>query len=340
MPKFYEILPEATENQEAFIFDHGKTVNGVLKYKDDLTSYGWNIKQFNRVHVGAYVLSRHPGKLTKDRKFEIYAGGRVESISKPDEEGNVVAIISHPFNIIPPIKQGDVTLETYEWKSKKKKPGSWEHFWNQYGMNTISYEDFKGLLENANCVAADTEVVSDEEDLTKEDVDAMQEDDAKGFTVKLEGDGIYHKKTKGKYKGIAKRPDYDKIQKAKNKTGALGEEIVMDFLTEEAKEIGAKVPVHVSKDEGDGLGYDIRAWDAEGNEIHIEVKTSKKNYIDGFELTYNEMTASSDNKYKYYVYRIYNLNSKTKECVLKIFEGPFNDDNYKMVTTKAAVYQK
>lgn len=339
MPKFYEILPEAVDGQEAFILDHGKTVDGVLKYKDDMTSYGWCTKQFNKMHVGAYVLSRRPGKLTKDRRFEIYAGGYVESISEADDEGNVIAVISHPFNIIPPIKQGDESLESYEWKSKKRKQGSWEHFWNQYGMNTISYEDFKGLLENANCVAADTEVISEEEDLTKEDVDALLEEEAKGFTITLEGDGKYLK-AKGKYKGIARKPDYDKIQKAKNKTGALGEEIVMDFLVMKAEKIGAKAPVHVSKDEGDGLGYDIRAWDAEGNELHIEVKATKKNYIDGFEMTYNEIAASLDKKYKYYVYRLYGLNTVTKECDLKVFEGPFIEDNYNIVTTKAAIYKK
>ena len=87
MADFTSILPAAVSEQEAFILDHGKKVDGVLKYKDDLTSYGWNIRQFNKMHVGAFVLNRRPGKLTKDRKFEIYAGGYVESISEPDAEG-------------------------------------------------------------------------------------------------------------------------------------------------------------------------------------------------------------------------------------------------------------
>ena len=71
MADFTSILPAAVSEQEAFILDHGKKVDGVLKYKDDLTSYGWNIRQFNKMHVGAFVLNRRPGKLTKDRKFEI-----------------------------------------------------------------------------------------------------------------------------------------------------------------------------------------------------------------------------------------------------------------------------
>ncbi|MGT2648393.1 hypothetical protein [Streptococcus uberis] len=34
-----EILPKATIDQQIFILDHGKVVDGVLKYKDDITSY-------------------------------------------------------------------------------------------------------------------------------------------------------------------------------------------------------------------------------------------------------------------------------------------------------------
>ena len=107
MANIFDVIPPVDENSGTFILDHGKVVDGVLKYKDDLTSYGWNIRRYNRLKEGALVLSRRPGKLTKDRKFEIYAGGVVTHISNPDSEGNVVATIDHAFQIIPSIKQGD-----------------------------------------------------------------------------------------------------------------------------------------------------------------------------------------------------------------------------------------
>ena len=69
MQDVFKILPEATEDQKVFIFDYGKKENGELKYKDDITSYEWNTKRFNKVEVGAFILSRIPGKNTKDRKF-------------------------------------------------------------------------------------------------------------------------------------------------------------------------------------------------------------------------------------------------------------------------------
>lgn len=98
MVTFKDLLPEPTESQQAFILDHGKTEDdGQLKYADDAKSYGWNMRQYGKLKAGAVVLNRHPGKITKDRKWEIYGGGYVESISEPDEAGNVTAVITHAF---------------------------------------------------------------------------------------------------------------------------------------------------------------------------------------------------------------------------------------------------
>ncbi|MGF7401856.1 hypothetical protein MTT09_02130 [Campylobacter concisus] len=152
MYKILEILPQATNNQEIFILDHGKSEYGTLKYKDTLTSYEWNIKRYNKLKVGAFVLNRHPCCVTKNKKFEIYAGGYVESISEPDAQGNVTAKISHVFNITPPLRQGDAFLENFKWESKNKRSKSWQYFWSQFGMNQISFEDFLNLTKNLSCL--------------------------------------------------------------------------------------------------------------------------------------------------------------------------------------------
>ena len=68
----------------------------------------------------------------------------------------------------------------------------------------------------------------------------------------------------------------------------------MDLLSKEANEMGAREPIHVPKEEGDGLGYDIRAWDANGNEVHVEVKSSKGKYVDGFDISAREVEASKE----------------------------------------------
>ena len=69
----------------------------------------------------------------------------------------------------------------------------------------------------------------------------------------------YEKSIK-KYRGIAKRVDFERINKSKSRVGALGEEIVFDFLLKKAREEELFDPMHVSKEEGDGIGYDIRYW--------------------------------------------------------------------------------
>lgn len=132
-----ELLPPAVEGQKAFILDHGKIEDdGQLKYADDATSYGWNIHQYGKLKMGAVVLNRHPGKITKDRKWEIYGGGYVESISEPDEDGNVIAVISHAFKIEPPIRQGDSFIENYEWKTPSKKKRKKQIHGCIFGINT------------------------------------------------------------------------------------------------------------------------------------------------------------------------------------------------------------
>lgn len=340
MTKVFDILPKPMKNQEAFILDHGKTENGILKYKDDLTSYGWNVKRFNKLRVGAFVLNRKPGKLNKDRKFEIYSGGVVTHISTPDEEGNVVATIGNVFKIVPPIKQGDDFIEKFEWESKNKKPDSWEHFWNQYGMNTISFSDFTRLVADVNCIPINDDFIPEEKDISEDELKDLVDKEKKGFKVCVENEGKKRKKTVNKFTGIAKKIDFDTINKSKSRVGALGEQIVFEFLKQKAEEEGLIKPVHASKEEGDGLGYDIRYWDKESNEIHVEVKTTTNNYADGFEMTQNEIWASQNPNYKYEIYRIYNLDSSKHECNLTVYEGPINDERFVLETKKVIVYQK
>ena len=130
------------------------------------------------------------------------------------------------------------------------------------------------------------------------------------------------------------------IQKSKNKIGALGEEIVFDFLMALAQQEELDTPIHASKEEGDGLGYDIRYWDKDGKEIHVEVKTTTSSYVDGFEMTRNEIEASLNTNYDYQIYRVYDLQVKTKDCKIKIYKGPVDDEKFILETTKVVVFQK
>ena len=139
---------------------------------------------------------------------------------------------------------------------------------------------------------------------------------------------------------VAKNIDFSKINELKTKIGLLGEELVFHYLLQDSKEKGTRLPIHVSKEEGDGLGYDIRSWDEERNEIHIEVKTTKSPYSDGFEITAHEVESSLLDDYKYFIYRVYNLDIEKETCDIKIYEGPVTNDTFQMNAKVYKIYQK
>jgi len=56
----------------------------------------------------------------------------------------------------------------------------------------------------------------------------------------------------------------------------------------------------------DGEGYDILSFDENGNEICIEVKTTKGNEKTPFYLSQNEKLFFEKNFNKYMIYRLYN----------------------------------
>lgn len=92
--------------------------------------------------------------------------------------------------------------------------------------------------------------------------------------------------------------------------GLAGEELIMKLENERLN--NAKKPlladgiVHVSKDLGDGLGYDILSYDVDGAEKYIEVKTTTLKDINaGFIITANELRVAQKNRTKYWIYRIF-----------------------------------
>jgi len=65
--------------------------------------------------------------------------------------------------------------------------------------------------------------------------------------------------------------------------------------------------VHIAKVEGDGAGYDIRSFTAEGEEKFIEVKTTKAGASTPFYVSLHEVQFAADHTDKYYLYRIFDF---------------------------------
>ena len=113
--------------------------------------------------------------------------------------------------------------------------------------------------------------------------------------------------------------DYEGIAKKNAELGLAGELFVMRYETWRLQKLFPnenKLPTHVSIDEGDGKGYDIRSFDIDGvTPIYIEVKTTEGPYEQAFYLSWNEMEFSDDKLFKkqYRLYRVYDFkNGKGK----------------------------
>jgi hypothetical protein len=98
-------------------------------------------------------------------------------------------------------------------------------------------------------------------------------------------------------------------QRENMRIGDLGELLVMQYEQERMKSLGIKKePIQKSKKEGDGLGYDILSYDENGEEIFIEVKTTKGTFNSPFYITRNELVRSRNNSEKFVLYRLYDYN--------------------------------
>lgn len=147
--KQYEISTES--DVRYFIFD---SKNDHLIYGDkDFEEYHWDQSKYNKVRVGDYFLYRRPQKASEVKnQFYIYGMGKVSLILKSEHENvgesrkrtkPVYAVVTDGYRFKDPILQSD--LENFAW-SFKIRGHSWEHFFQQYGMNEINEKDFCGLL--------------------------------------------------------------------------------------------------------------------------------------------------------------------------------------------------
>lgn len=110
----------------------------------------------------------------------------------------------------------------------------------------------------------------------------------------------------------------EKEQRNRN-LGMLGEEFVLEYekwqLTISGKENLADQVRWVSKEEGDGAGFDILSRNPNGSDKYIEVKTTKLGKETPFFFSRNELLFSQDKPGDYHLYRLFNFNTNAKMFV-------------------------
>lgn len=107
---------------------------------DDYISYAWERARNNKIKTGDVFIYRKTQKLSNNGQFYFYGAGEF-SLVKGNNEATGVISNSHPFK--KPIFQSELEDFTWKWKERGR---TWEHFWNQYGINQITKDDFIGIL--------------------------------------------------------------------------------------------------------------------------------------------------------------------------------------------------
>lgn len=169
-----------------FIFD---SKNDHLIYGDkDFDEYHWDQARNNRPRVGDFFLYRRPQKASEVRgQFYIYGLGKIKSIQSINNADDatqkkrgkhVIAHVEQGIRFKDPILQSD--LEDFEW-TFKKRGNTWEHFFQQYGMNEINQTDFIALLK----MGVENQLDALDMSSVEEDIDYRVED--KRANVKIRG---------------------------------------------------------------------------------------------------------------------------------------------------------
>ena len=105
------------------------------------------------------------------------------------------------------------------------------------------------------------------------------------------------------------RQNYLEAEARNRSLGRAGEELVLRFEHERLWRAGERILAdrieHVAQTQGDGLGYDIRSFEASGQDRLIEVKTTRFGALTPFFASRNEVEVSEERRDEYQLYRLF-----------------------------------
>lgn len=117
--------------------------------------------------------------------------------------------------------------------------------------------------------------------------------------------------TYGERPRVAMRRDYAARESQNSSLGLAGEELVVRFekyrlTTEGNAKLAAKVE-HVSRTQGDGLGFDVLSFGTDGQEQYIEVKTTKFAKETPFFASASELRFAQQHSDRFALYRVFDF---------------------------------
>ena len=112
------------------------------------------------------------------------------------------------------------------------------------------------------------------------------------------------------------KQNYLELETRNRSIGLAGEKLVIEFersrLISLNREKLADRIEHVSEEQGDGTGYDIRSFDEAGRDLFIEVKTTRFRKESPFFISANEIHFSDRHAPHFSLYRVYGLNRRAR----------------------------
>lgn len=140
---------------------------------------------------------------------------------------------------------------------------------------------------------------------------------------------------------IARKIDWEKARDRNNEIGDQGEEFVLEFEIDRLIEMlsidrttAIKNVQHLSRLQGDGLGYDIFSINDDGLPRYIEVKTTSGDFNQPFYMSKNERHFFDVYEASAFIYRVYNFNRETRRGDVKIISQNelFSNFNFDTIT--------
>jgi len=121
-------------------------------------------------------------------------------------------------------------------------------------------------------------------------------------------------KAKIAFERVARKFDPALRDQLNRALGLAGEELIYErekqlLIDADRKDLARKVR-WVSREDGDGAGYDIRSYDTAGAERWIEVKTTRGGSTTPFYLTRNENEVAKERPEAFRLYRLHDFSQK------------------------------
>ena len=142
---------------------------------------------------------------------------------------------------------------------------------------------------------------------------------------------------------IARKVDWEKVRDRNNEIGDQGEEFVLEFeidrlvKTLSIGRVKATQNVqHLSRLQGDGLGYDISSINDDGSSRYIEVKTTSGGFNRPFYMSENERRFFEVYGDTAFIYRVYNFDKQSRHGDVSIISSSelFSDFTFDTTTWK------